>query len=69
MKEIIAHVSFTIVKDEEKHNTTPLLVMKTLTSIRDLREGRCSSGFLYNSNACCTGVDRMLFSQVEVAVG
>ena len=38
MKEIIAHVSFTIVKDEEKHNTTPLLVLKTPTSIRASRE-------------------------------
>ncbi|KAF9480503.1 Cl-channel protein [Pholiota conissans] len=23
----------------------------------DLREGRCSYGFFYNSNACCTGLD------------
>ena len=38
MKEIIAHVSFTIVKDEEKRNTTPLLVLKTPTSIRASRE-------------------------------
>ncbi|KAF8967680.1 Cl-channel protein [Flammula alnicola] len=25
--------------------------------LADLREGRCSYGFFYNSNACCTGLD------------
>ncbi|KAF9531719.1 Cl-channel protein [Crepidotus variabilis] len=25
--------------------------------LSDLREGRCSHGFFYNSNACCTGLD------------
>lgn len=40
------------------------VIMKALSLILnerlgDLREGRCSYGFFYNSNACCTGLDRM----------
>ena len=45
--------------------TALFLAINVFTRLGDLREGRCSSGFLYNSNACCTGVDRMLFSSLS----
>jgi hypothetical protein len=36
-----------------------LVPMTISNRLGDLREGRCSYGFFYNSNACCTGIDRM----------
>lgn len=45
--------------------TVLFLAINDFNRLGDLREGRCSSGFLYNSNACCTGVDRMLFSSLS----
>ena len=36
----------------------PIMISNRLA---DLREGRCSYGFLYNSNTCCAGVGRMRF--------
>lgn len=34
-------------------------LLEPTNRLGDLREGRCSYGFFYNSNACCTGLDRM----------